>query len=119
MKTLSLITLSALLLVNSSSVFAADMGNMKMGAGMHMHQSAQSAPQMVTVKATIKAISTKHHKIKVAHEAISEWGWPAMVMAFEVADGQPLSQLHKGQQVQLMLHKKTDGSVIAQQVMVE
>lgn len=66
---------------------------------------------MVEALATVRAIDIANAKVNLAHDAIPQVSWPAMVMDFNVPTKIDLSALRVGDKVQLTLHRAPDGSL--------
>ncbi len=70
-----------------------------------------SASASASAVGVITAIDTKENLITINHEAISAIHWPAMTMAFKVADPGLLNDLNVGQQIKFDL-KSENGNFI-------
>ena len=63
------------------------------------------------VTGTINSIDLGQSKLNLNHEPVEVWGWPSMMMDFPVADGVDISQLKKGQALQVLVQKKDSGGI--------
>lgn len=79
------------------------MGDQHAGHGDH----AMSAPAPVEATGVIRAIDAKASSVTLAHEAIPALKWPAMTMAFKVADPALLTGVAVGTKVRFQLQGKT------------
>lgn len=62
----------------------------------------------VEVAATIVELMPDMAMLTLEHDPIPEWGWPTMVMDFELAEGLSLDALEPGQQVTVVIEDQGD-----------
>ncbi|ADG10972.1 copper-binding protein [Caulobacter segnis] len=84
---------------------AAQMAGMDEHAGHAGHAAAANAS--VEAVGVVRAIDAKAAKITLAHEAIPALKWPAMTMAFKVADASLLKGVSVGTKVRFKLQGQT------------
>ncbi len=77
-------------------------------AGMNMDASEK----IVSASGIIQAIKSAENIINLKHEAIDEFGWPAMTMDFSVMPDVDLSELSVNEKVMFQLKKHGDNYMI-------
>lgn len=82
-----------------------NMPNMARGA-------SQSAPADAHGTGVVKAIDPSTGMVTIAHEPIAELSWPAMTMAFKVAQPDLLKGVTVGNKIEFMLKGKDMSAVI-------
>ncbi|UJF20367.1 copper-binding protein (plasmid) [Vibrio sp. SS-MA-C1-2] len=118
MKKLITLASSLLLALAVTNANADEMNHQNMDHSQHMnHDMSQSGDAMVHAQVEVKAISASKHKIKVKHQEIKAWGWPMMVMTFNVEPSIDLTKLEKGKSYMMMLEKDKDGMVTVTGIM--
>ncbi|MGL4249472.1 MAG: efflux RND transporter periplasmic adaptor subunit [Aeromonas sp.] len=65
-------------------------------------------PAQVWTQGTVQEIDLANRTLMVAHPPIPEWQWPAMEMAFTVAEGVDISTLTEGQTLHLQVMQDGD-----------
>jgi Cu(I)/Ag(I) efflux system membrane fusion protein len=70
--------------------------------------SSDESPASVTVAAVVRGIDVAETTVRLEHEAISAWSWPAMTMRFDVAEQSLLEGLDEGTSVQATIEKHGD-----------
>lgn len=110
--TQSKLSLAAALLavLTAAPALAQDMKDMKM-QGMDMKPMAgQSQP--IAATGVVKDVDAARRRLNLAHEPIPAIGWPAMVMAFDVAKTVDLGAVKPGQAVAFTLVKDAAGGYV-------
>lgn len=75
-----------------------DMNDMQMGK-----DKANSAEKMPNGRGKVVDVDLKSNRVTLNHEPIEEIGWPSMTMGFKVKDGNQLSKLKAGDEVEFDL----------------
>lgn len=70
----------------------------------------------VWVAATIKAVDRETRVVNARHDPIEEWGWPEMVMDFNVVDDLDLSPLGAGTSLHLEITKQVNGEYVVSNI---
>ena len=79
------------------------------------HHPKADAQKSYAVKGEVVIVDKVAGKVKLKHEAIPEFDWPAMAMFFAVADKSQLDVLKAGDQVKFKLvRKEGDAPLITQ-----
>jgi Cu/Ag efflux protein CusF len=81
-------------------------------AGHMSMQAAAPATKAHAGQGVVKKVDAKASQITLAHEAIASLEWPAMTMAFPVADAALLKGIKAGDKVSFELTMKDDQGVI-------
>ena len=71
-----------------------------------------SASEVLWAEGLVNSVATDPPTLNLSHEPIPELGWPAMTMAFAVADDVDLTAVAPGQSLRFGLTEGTDGHVI-------
>lgn len=79
---------------------------------MPMTDNDADSGEPVKGRGTIVSMDTKDRKVTLAHEAIAEWQWPPMTMAFDVADEVDMSQLQEGVEVEFIAVRPEAGGQV-------
>lgn len=97
--------------VVSSAQFLLDSESSKSSDFKRMYHPPETgtATSSVWVQATINAVMSDHRMLKVSHQAIEQWDWPAMDMDFMVAKSVDLGSLKKGMKRQIEIEKNAQG----------
>lgn len=66
------------------------------------------SPMRVLVAAVVRGIDTDTLKVRLEHDAIAEWSWPAMTMGFDVAESALLEGLREGVSIEAAIEKHAD-----------
>ncbi|MBD2746064.1 copper-binding protein [Microvirga sp. BT688] len=91
------------------------MGNMQNMPGMGGGKApAATAATSASATGTVESVSAQQRKIKLNHEPIPAFGWPAMSMEMATAPSVDLTQVKPGAKVKFTLNKGTDGSYTVQ-----
>lgn len=98
--------------VVSSAQFLLDSESSKSSDFKRMYHppEADAATSSVWVQATINAVMGDHRMLKVSHQAIEQWDWPAMDMDFVVAQSVDLDSLKNGMTGQIEIEKNAQGN---------
>ncbi|WP_246812037.1 copper-binding protein [Microvirga sp.] len=92
-----------------------NMGNMQNMPGMGGGKApAATAATSASATGTVESVSAQQRKIKLNHEPIPAFGWPAMSMEMATAPSVDLTQVKPGAKVKFTLNKGTDGSYTVQ-----
>lgn len=94
----------------SGSVIAADTKDMPDMKGMNMPKPSAKEAQGVGV---IKSIDAKANTVTIAHEPITALKWPAMTMAFKVAQPAVLENVKPGAKVHFTLDTSTSSPTVS------
>ncbi|MBJ6128336.1 copper-binding protein [Microvirga sp. BT325] len=91
------------------------MGNMQNMQNMPgMGGGKAPAATSASATGTVESVSAQQRKIKLNHEPIPAFGWPAMSMEMAAAPAVDLTQVKPGAKVKFTLSKGTDGSYTVQ-----
>jgi Cu(I)/Ag(I) efflux system membrane fusion protein len=71
-------------------------------------EAHDESPMRVLVAAVVRGIDADTLKIRLEHEAIAEWSWPAMTMGLDVAESALLEGLREGQSIEATIEKHAD-----------
>ena len=66
----------------------------------------------VQTSGRIKMLMLDMNMLEVVHEPIPEWSWPVMSMTFVVADGEAVSDLEEGDEVDFVLRELENGDYL-------
>ncbi|MCK9530793.1 MAG: copper-binding protein [Gammaproteobacteria bacterium] len=95
-------TLLLTLIFLAAPAFAADHGH------MHGHDAqAAQAPAVASVKAVLNGVDAAAHTVKVAHEPIAAFNWPAMTMDLPLAEPDLAKGIAPGTHVILRIEKRS------------
>ena len=64
----------------------------------------------------VKAVDARAHKVTIAHQPISQIGWPAMTMEFAVAPAIDLGALKPDSHVDFSMEQGKDGMYVIQSI---
>jgi len=67
-----------------------------------------AAPMSASVAAIVTGMDASARKITLQHDAIPEWDWPAMTMAFDVAELSLFEAISAGQSVDVTIERHRD-----------
>lgn len=73
----------------------------------HNHGAATQATSVASAKAMIKGVDAAARTIKVTHEPIAAFNWPAMTMDLPLADSALVQGIKPGAQVILRIEKRS------------
>jgi len=90
-----------------SAQFLLDSESSKTSDFQRMHP-ADAKPESVWVAAVIKEQFRTDGIVSARHEAIDDWGWPAMTMKFEIADVVNIEPLTPGTQLHMQIRESTE-----------
>lgn len=68
----------------------------------------EAPPMRVQVAAVVRGVNPDGPTVRLEHAAIAEWSWPAMTMAFDVAEQALLEGLDEGASVAATIEKHGD-----------
>jgi len=75
-------------------------------------QSKETADdKQIWLKAKILSVMAAMNMLTLQHEAVAQWGWPAMQMDFPVIKSMDLSMFKAGDEFNFLVEKHDDGSV--------
>lgn len=72
-------------------------------------QAAVELPSRVQIGAVVRGTDAVESKVRLQHEPVPEWSWPAMTMLFDVADPSMVEGLSDGQSIEIVIEKFADG----------
>src|SRR3546814_8769933 len=72
------------------------------------------APTSASTTGIVESVNISQRKIKLNHEPIPAFGWPAMSMEMAVAPSVDLSKVNPGSKVKFTLTKDSDGTYTVQ-----
>jgi membrane fusion protein, copper/silver efflux system len=87
--------------VVTSAQFLLDSESSKTSDFMRMQSSEKKAQSSVWAAAQVIEVMADTRMLKLDHEPISEWSWPAMTMQFSVGEDIDISSLHKQQKLHI------------------
>ena len=100
---------------HAQSTSDGNMGNMQNMPGMSGGKaSAATAATSATATGTVESVNTQQRKIKLNHEPIPAFGWPAMSMEMAAAQSVDLTKVKPGAKVKFTLNKGADGTYTVQ-----
>ena len=73
-----------------------------------VNDAPMAAPMSASVAAIVTGMDASARKITLQHDAIPEWDWPAMTMAFDVAELSLFEAISAGQSVDVTIEKHRD-----------
>lgn len=88
------------------------MGNMQNMPGMG--DSKATAATSASAVGTVETVNAEQRKIKLNHEPIPAFNWPAMSMEMTAAPSVDLSKVKPGSKVKFTLSKGADGTYTVQ-----
>jgi len=94
---------SAQFLIDSESSKTSDFK--RMNHGLILNQT-----ETVWTSATVKEVMPEHRMIRVSHQPIKPWQWPAMTMDFDVNESLDLSKITNGSTIDIQISKTTSGN---------
>lgn len=68
----------------------------------------EEPPMRVLVAAVVRGVNAEASTVRLEHEAIAEWSWPAMTMGFDVSTADLLTGLSEGDEVEVAIEKHAD-----------
>ena len=72
-------------------------------------EAAVELPNRVQIGAVVRGTDAAQSKVRLQHEPVPEWSWPAMTMSFDVADASMVEGLGEGQAIEIVIEKYADG----------
>ena len=66
-------------------------------------------PNRVQIGAVVRGIDTTSLKLRLQHEPVPAWSWPAMTMTFDVVGMSLLAGVQEGQSVDVVIERYADG----------
>ena len=103
-----MVVTSAQFLIDSESSITAEFGRMESAESAEM-QSAD--PDQAWVDGKITAVMAGHNMLTVQHQPVESFGWPEMVMDFNVSDTIPLTDLEAGSPIRMLVQKLESGAI--------
>lgn len=105
----------------TSAQFLLDSESSKTSDFQRMTHSIEEADQPVKaesvwVAARVESLMPEHRMVSLAHEAIEDWQWPAMVMDFNVDEAVRLTLLNPGMEVHVEIKRDKDDNYRISQV---
>ncbi len=97
-------------LVVTSGQFLIDSESNIESALMRMDdQAAVQLPDRVQIGAVVRGTDPAASRVRLQHDPVPEWSWPAMTMYFDVADLSMVEGLSDGQAVEIVIERYADG----------
>lgn len=103
------IVTSAQFLIDSESSKTSDFKRMT-----HAEDQMTASSDSVWVSARVEGQMAEQRMVTLAHEAIEDWQWPAMVMDFTVDQAVDMSRLDTGTNVHVEIRREDNKYVISQ-----
>jgi len=103
-----MVVTSAQFLIDSESSITAEFERMESAESAEI-QNAD--PDQAWVDGTITAVMPGHNMLTVQHQPVESWGWPEMVMDFNVVETIPLTDLETGSPVRMLVKKLESGGM--------
>ena len=103
-----MVVTSAQFLIDSESSLTAEFDRM---SPMEATESAGADPDQVWVDGQVTAVMAGHSMLTVQHQPVDAWGWPEMVMDFNVEESVPLDGLERGSPVRMLVKKLDSGGI--------
>lgn len=100
-----IIVISAQFMIDSESSLSADLTRIEAESDLKAADGIQASGELIQ-------IMPGHNMINIQHEAIPEWGWPAMQMDFNTVESIDLDGFSPGQNVNFSLSETLDGGYI-------
>jgi len=72
-------------------------------------EAALELPSRVRIGAVVRGTDVTQSKVRLQHDPVPEWSWPAMTMSFDVDDVAMVENLREGQPVSIVIEKLADG----------
>ena len=93
-------------------------GSMEADQTDHSAHGAPPPSEAPLVKAfgVVKTVSADEKKITVEHDAIPEFGWPAMTMDFPVSDSMDLAAVPMGERIAFLIRETGDSRYVVDAV---
>lgn len=79
-------------------------------------EEAHNGHNDVHASGVVKAVDARAHKVTIAHQPISQIGWPAMTMEFAVAPGVNLGPVKPDSHVDFSIEQGKDGMYVIQSI---
>ncbi len=103
-----MVVTSAQFLIDSESSLTAEFERM---SPMETARNQSADLDQVWVDGQVTAIMAGHSMLTVQHQPVDEWGWPEMVMDFNVEESVPLDGLERGSPVRMLVKKLDSGGI--------
>lgn len=81
-----------------------------------MDESSDEETMRVVVAAVVRGIDSAGLTLRLEHEAIAAWSWPAMTMGFDVAETALLDGLIEGESVEVAIEKHADDHYVISEI---
>jgi Cu(I)/Ag(I) efflux system membrane fusion protein len=99
---------SAQFLIDSESSLTAEFGRME---AMETAESQDATPDQAWVDGKVTAVMPGHNMLTVQHQPVASWGWPEMVMDFNVSESIPLTDFKTGSPIRMLVKKLESGGL--------
>ena len=99
---------SAQFLIDSESSLTAEFERM---SPMEAAEDQSVDPEQAWVDGKITAVMAGHNMLTVQHQPVEAWGWPEMVMDFNVSESVPLESLESGSPVRMLVKRLESGGI--------
>lgn len=103
-----MVVTSAQFLIDSESSITAEFERME-PEGSAEFQNAD--PDQTWVDGKITAVMPGHNMLTVQHQPVETWGWPEMVMDFNVDEAIPLTDFQTGSPIRMLVKKLESGGM--------
>lgn len=98
--------------VVTSAQFLLDSESSKTSDFQRMQPTDVSKPASVWTAAKILELMPGHRMLTLSHEAITDWGWPAMTMDFVVAEDVQFDSLQRDQTLHVEITEQANGEYV-------
>ncbi len=105
------IVTSAQFLIDSESSKTSDFQRMATNT-----MDSDAKPESVWVSAQVEKLMSDQRKATLAHGAIEAWGWPEMIMDFDIDDAVDMAALSDGMEIHIQIRKQGDSDYRVSQV---
>ena len=104
---------SAQFLIDSESSLSASFERMQepMAQEKTMMATAEPPKNKVWIDGEVTNVMAGHSMLTISHPAVTDWGWPAMVMDFPVDKGISLNSIKAKQGIRFQVEKHENGSI--------
>ena len=106
-----MVVVSGQFLIDSESSFA--------GASLRLQAPDEATSDLVQADGVVKGVSVSEGKVKLKHDPIPEFGWPAMTMNLSVGEDVDLSLLEPGDRIRFSITQIKGGGYEIQKIDVE
>ncbi len=106
------IVTSAQFLIDSESSLSASFERMEEPKAAEKSANSQTASKnQVWIEGAIVDVMPGHNMLTIQHKAVSEWGWPEMLMDFPVKKSIDIAMFEVKDPIRFLVEKDDDGSI--------